>query len=288
MNRSIITALITPMQNTEIDLQAFDRLINFQLEAGVDGILILGTTGEASTITPAERRTLIIRAKSIIRNKASLMVGCSSNDTLSACQYAYEAEKYGADEILAVTPYYNKCSPQGAYNHYSLIAKSIDIPLVLYNVPSRTGFNLPFETINALSEIKNITAIKEASGNFSQFIDIIEKTPLCLYSGDDLLTLPILALGGAGVISVLSNIVPNLICRMTNSFLNNRISECQSLLSTIKKLNDLCFCEVNPIPVKYALHLMGYCENEYRLPLTQPSENSKIFIENTLDSLSLL
>lgn len=282
MKKHLITALVTPFSNGHIDFSALDKLLDYQLSAKTDGILVLGTTGESNCVDPEERKELISYVRKNTGN-THLMAGCCSNNTAVAALYAKQAQDLGADSILAVTPYYNKCSQQGAYLHFKTIAENTDIPLTLYNVPSRTGFRLSFPTVQRLSEIKNITAVKEAGGDFSFITDLLCKTDLDIYCGEDMLDFPMLSMGCKGLISVVSNVAPHLLRRMCDELRPDK-----KMIALNKKLTDMCFCETNPIPVKYALSLMGLCRAEYRLPLCPPSDETKSFIRNTLAEENLI
>ena len=264
------TALVTPLTESGIDFESFGRLIDFQIENGIDALVAVGTTGEGSTLDDAEHKAAIKFCVERTAGRVPVIAGTGSNDI----HYAVELTKYsaavGADAMLLVTPYYNKATQAGMELSFLKIAEASDKPCILYNVPSRTGCNLTPASVAVLAEHPNIVAIKEASGNISQIAEIAH---LCgdkidIYSGNDDQIIPILSLGGIGVISVLSNIMPKATSDMCKLFLDGKLSEARKLQLDLLPLVNALFCEVNPIPVKAAVSAMGYCENYLRLPLT--------------------
>lgn len=276
------TAISTPFDENGVNVKEFQKLINNQIENGVDSIIVCGTTGESSTMTEEEKEIAITCAVKTSNGRIPIIAGTGGNNTLKVIENCKKAESLGVDGFLIVTPYYNKCTQQGLIEHYKIIAKNTSLPIILYNVPSRTGVNILPATCLELSKIDNIVAIKEASGNISQVAEIAH---LCgdnlhIYSGNDDQILPILSLGGLGVISVLSNIKPKYTHEMIENFFNGNISEAtQMQLNAIPLINAL-FSEVNPIPVKSALNYIGYNFGIPRLPLTKMStEKEKILIE---------
>ena len=276
------TAISTPFDENGVNVKEFQKLINNQIENGVDSIIVCGTTGESSTMTEEEKEIAITCAIKTSNGRIPIIAGTGGNNTLKVIENCKKAENLGVDGLLIVTPYYNKCTQQGLIEHYKIIAKNTFLPIILYNVPSRTGVNILPATCLELSKIDNIVAIKEASGNISQVAEIAH---LCgdnlhIYSGNDDQILPILSLGGLGVISVLSNIKPKYTHEMIENFFNGNISEAiQMQLNAIPLINAL-FSEVNPIPVKSALNYIGYNFGIPRLPLTKMStEKEKILIE---------
>ena len=276
------TAISTPFDENGVNVKEFQKLINNQIENGVDSIIVCGTTGESSTMTEEEKEIAITCAVKTSNGRIPIIAGTGGNNTLKVIENCKKAEILGVDGLLIVTPYYNKCTQQGLIEHYKIIAKNTSLPIILYNVPSRTGVNILPATCLELSKIDNIVAIKEASGNISQVAEIAH---LCgdnlhIYSGNDDQILPILSLGGLGVISVLSNIKPKYTHKMIENFFNGNISEAiQMQLNAIPLINAL-FSEVNPIPVKSALNYIGYNFGIPRLPLTKMStEKEKILIE---------
>ena len=277
------TAIITPFKNGKIDYSSLDGLIDFQIKSGVGAIILLGTTGEASTISERERGEIIAFTYEKIKKRVPLIVGCGTNNTEVSIRYCKNARELGADALLLVSPYYNKASTRGLIYHYEAIAKSVDLPIILYNVPSRTGVNIPISVYKALLRAPNIVGIKEASGNISYLSEILDTCGdfFDIYSGNDDLTLPTLALGGKGVISVCSNIVPSKMALLCKSFFYGDLASARKIQLELNSLIKALFCEVNPIPIKYACSLLGFCQNELRLPLcpTEKQEEIKIALE---------
>lgn len=278
----VATALATPFNENGINTRDFEKFIQFQIDSGIDALIVCGTTGEASTMTQEEKIQAIQCAVSTANKRVPVIVGTGSNDTSTAIENSVIAEKLGADGLLVVTPYYNKTTQAGLIEHFKAIAESVSIPLILYNVPSRTGINIEPSTCFELSKIENIIGIKEASGNISQVAKIAKLcgNNLSIYSGNDDQILPILSLGGKGVISVLSNINPKLTLSITNSFFKNAISEaCYYQLQALPLIEAL-FTETNPIPVKYAINMLGFDFGIPRLPLVECSDKLKDTIKN--------
>ena len=282
------TAIVTPFSNGEIDYSALGKMIDYQLSQGTDAIVVLGTTGEAPTIYENERNELISFAKERIRGRVPLIVGTGSNATSVAVRYTKAAQELGADGCLVVSPYYNKATENGIVEHYREIAKSADIPIIIYNVPSRTGVKIPMEAYSRLSKIENIVAVKEASGDLGYLAELLHnhKAELDIYTGCDELILPTLALGGQGVISVVSNITPHAVHRLCDDFRKNNIASARALQLYLSPLIKEMFAEVNPIPVKEALYRMKLCKNEYRLPLCKSTRIHQI--EDILKKYSIL
>lgn len=283
----VATALVTPFDDKGVNVKEFSRFIEFQINAGVNALVVCGTTGESSTMTKVEKVQAIKCALSTSKKRVPVIVGTGSNNTLATIEMSILAEELGADGLLIVTPYYNKTTQNGLIEHYKAIANSVNIPIILYNVPSRTGMNILPETCFELSKIDNIVGIKEASGNISQVAKIAQ---LCgndfsIYSGNDDQILPILSLGGKGVISVLSNIKPKLTCKIVNSFFeNNTATSRNEQLNALPLINAL-FAETNPIPIKYAINCIGYDFGTPRLPLVECSSNLKSTIEKFLNEI---
>lgn len=271
-------AIVTPMNaDGSINYDEFGRVIDFQIDNGTDAIIVCGTTGESATMTDEEHVECIRYCVERVNKRVPVIAGTGSNDTKYAVDLSVEAEKLGADALLVVTPYYNKTSQRGLIAHFTAIADSVNIPIILYNVPSRTGVNIALDTYDVLANHKNIAAVKEASGNISAIAKIIEKCGdrLDVYSGNDDQIVPIMALGGKGVISVLSNVCPKETHDIAQLCLDNNVAEASKL--QIKYL-DLCnnlFIDVNPIPVKEAMNLIGFKAGECRLPLLK-MEQGKI------------
>ncbi|MBQ3161709.1 MAG: 4-hydroxy-tetrahydrodipicolinate synthase [Oscillospiraceae bacterium] len=271
-------AIITPM-NTDgsINWDEFGRIIDFQIENGTDAIIVCGTTGESATMTDDEHVEAIRYCVERVNKRVPVIAGTGSNDTKYAVALSKHAEELGADALLVVTPYYNKTSQRGLVAHFTAIADSVNIPIILYNVPSRTGTNIALDTYVTLSKHKNIVATKEASGNLSTIAQIIEACgdDLDVYSGNDDQIVPIMALGGKGVISVLSNVLPKETHEMTKLCLDNNVLEAAKMQIKYLDLANNLFIDVNPIPVKEAMNLMGFNAGECRLPLLK-MEQSKI------------
>lgn len=264
-------AVITPMDDDgNIDFSAMERLLDFQLENHTDGIVVNGTTGESAVLSDEERLQIIAFTVKHIGGRIPVIAGTGSNCTAHAVRLSKEAEALGADALLVVTPYYNKASQQGLQEHFTAIADSVKLPIILYNVPGRTGVNISPETCRKLSGHPNIQAIKEAGGDISRVAKIASlcRNDLDIYSGNDDQTVPVLSLGGKGVISVLANIMPKEMHEMCRLFLDGKTAESAGMQLELLDLMNALFCEVNPIPVKAALNLMGFCKESYRLPLT--------------------
>ena len=271
------TALITPLTENGIDYEAFGKLIDWQIDCGIGGLVICGTTGEASTLNDEEHISAIAYAAKRINKRVPLIAGTGSNDTAHAIKLAQLAEQAGADSLLVVTPYYNKTSQRGLIKYYTDIANAVSIPLILYNVPSRTGVNIEPATFAALAEHPNIVAIKEASGNLSKIIDTMALVngKLDLYSGNDDQITPLLSLGGCGVISVLSNLLPAETQELCMSFMRGDVCKSIAMQYQYLELVHALFSDVNPIPVKAAMAAMGFCEDYLRAPLLPMEETAK-------------
>jgi dihydrodipicolinate synthase len=266
-------AIVTPFtKSNEVDYEKFGELIEYQIAAGTDAIVVCGTTGEASAMTHEEHLECIRYAVDKVAKRVPVIAGSGSNWTDTAIYLSQEAEKYGADALLLVTPYYNKATQKGLIAHFTAIAQAVSLPIILYNVPSRTGCNIKPQTVASLyKEVKNIVGIKEASGNIAQVAEMMQLTDgmLELYSGNDDMVVPVLSLGGVGVISVLSNIAPKDTHDMVMKFLEGDIAGSRELQLKYFPLINALFSEVNPIPVKKAVNLMGFEVGNLRLPLTE-------------------
>jgi 4-hydroxy-tetrahydrodipicolinate synthase len=273
MFRGSIVAIVTPFKNGEFDRERFRGLLEFQIAGGTDAIVPVGCTGEAATLSHAEHEQVVDFTLEVVNRRVPVIAGTGSNSTREALALTRYAEKAGADGALIITPYYNKPMPEGLYRHYRTIAEAAALPIILYNVPSRTGISILPETVARLSEIKNIVGIKEASGSMDQVSRIIELCPagFDVFSGDDSMTLPIMAVGGRGVISVAANVVPNECSAMVHAALDGDWETARKLHLRLLDLIKVLFIETNPIPVKTALALMGRIEMELRMPLTPPS-----------------
>ena len=273
----VATALATPFDDSGINLPEFKKFINFQIDSGIDALVVCGTTGEASTMTQEEKIQATQCAIETANKRVPVIVGTGSNDTNTAIVNSILAEELGADGLLVVTPYYNKTTQTGLIEHFKAIASSVSIPIILYNVPSRTGMNISPETCFELSKIDNIVGIKEASGNISQIAQIAHlcRNNLAIYSGNDDQIVPVLSLGGKGVISVLSNVKPKLTCSITNSFFQEATDEACAYQLHALPLIDALFAETNPIPVKAGINMLSFDFGEPRLPLVECSSNLK-------------
>ena len=276
MFKGVFVAIVTPFKNGKIDEEALRGLIDFQIAGGADGIVPCGTTGESATLNHEEHDQVIRIAVDACKGKASVLAGTGSNSTQEAIQLSRNAKNAGADGLLQITPYYNKPNQAGLYHHFSSIADAVDLPIVLYNVPSRTSVNMVPETVVRLAKIKNIVGTKEASGSLQAISKIIDNCgkDFTVLSGDDPLLWPILAIGGKGVISVTANILPAKVAALCKAAAIGNIAEARSLHYELMDINDSLFIDTNPIPVKAALHLMGKIENELRGPLIELSKDT--------------
>ncbi len=285
--QGVATALITPFQNGEIDLSAFGRQIDAQIEGGVSALVVSGTTGEAVTLDEEEKCTLLCAAVERADGRVPIVAGTGSQSTKVACEAARTAKRLGANALLVVTPYYNKGTKEGLIKHYLSIAEQTDLALILYNVPSRTGVNLSLDQLSRLAEHPNIVGIKEASGDIDRGADIVSALGegMALYCGNDSQLLPMLALGGVGVISVLSNLFPSASVALTRLFEAGRVKEAAALQKRLLPLTRLLFAETNPAPLKYAMAHLLRDSGELRLPLaTVPPDLGKK-IEEALSTL---
>ncbi len=275
--KGVATALITPLTENGIDFEAFGRLIDWQIDEGINALVVCGTTGEASTLTDDEHRAAISFAVERAKGRVPIIAGTGSNDTAYALELTRHACEAGADAILVTTPYYNKATQKGLIQMYTAIADESTVPVILYNVPSRTGVNIEPKTYAALADHPNIVAIKEANGNISKIVETMSLVhdKLDLYSGNDDQIVPLMSLGGCGVISVISNLLPKETVELCNKFFNGDIAGAAEMQYKYHYLIDALFCEVNPIPVKAAMAAMGFCEDYLRLPLTPMEENTK-------------
>ena len=284
------TAIATPFTEDGVNFEEFGKLLEEQIKQEVDAIIVCGTTGESATMTDKERKDTIKFAIAKVAKRAKVIAGTGSNNTRAAIELSKYAESVGADGILVVTPYYNKTTQTGLIEHYKAIAEAVTLPIIMYSVPSRTGVNINPETCVELSKIKNIVAIKEASGNLSQVAKIAAlcRDNLDIYSGNDDQIVPILSLGGKGVISVLSNVMPRYTHDMTQKFFDGKIIEATQMQLDAIDLIDALFSEVNPIPVKYALNLMGYNYGKPRLPLVELSAKNQERMREAMKNHNLI
>jgi len=280
-----MTALITPFKNSKIDSETFANLIKRQIENEIDYVVPVGTTGESATLSHNEHKECIEIAVEVCKGtNTKVLAGAGSNSTAEAIDLAKFAQNCGADAILSVSPYYNKPTQKGIFEHYKAIANAIDIEVVLYNVPGRTNSHIHPDTAIALAnECKNITTVKEASGDVSKVVEYQAKSNLDILSGDDAINYPILATGGKGVISVTSNLLPKKIADLVHTALNGDLNASKKINEELFEINKVLFVESNPIPIKYAMHIAGLCELEYRLPLTAPSEENMKKIKTVVE-----
>ena len=271
------TAIITPFKNGEVDYESYAKLIDMQIAGGIDAIVTCGTTGEGSTLTDEEHKAVIKFTVDYVAGRVPVIAGTGSNETAYANDLSKYACEVGADALLLVTPYYNKATQKGLIAHFTATADICDKPIILYNVPSRTGCNLLPETVAKLAEHPRIVAIKEASGNISQIAELaaVAGDKIDIYSGNDDQIIPVLSLGGKGVISVLSNILPAETSLMCKKFFEGDVAGARKLQLDYLELVNALFCEVNPIPVKAACAAMGFCDDYLRLPLTPMEDANK-------------
>lgn len=287
MFKGSITAIVTPFRDGSVDEAAFKNLIEFQIANGTSGIVPCGTTGESATLSYEEHHRVIELAIESAAGRIPVIAGTGSNSTAETIELTRHAEKAGAEGALLITPYYNKPSQQGLYEHYRTVAAETGLPIILYNVPGRTSVNMLPETVGKLSEIKNIVGIKEATGDLKQVSDILEysREGFLVLSGDDFTTLPLLAIGGHGVISVTSNVAPRMVSDMIKAFEAGNLEEAKRLHYKLQPLHRAMFIETNPVPVKTALAMMGMTGEEMRLPLVAMSEANKGKLASALKEL---
>ena len=290
MFKGSMIPIVTPFKEGEIDEKGFQNLIEFHITNGTDAIVPCGTTGEPATLTYKEHEKLIDLCLEAVNHRVPVIAGTGSNSTDEAIELTTYAQKAGADGALLITPYYNKPTQEGLYQHYKAIAHKTDLPLILYNVPSRTGVNMLPETVVKLSDIPSIVGIKEASGSLQQICEIIH---LCgekcsVFSGDDFINYPILAMGGKGIISVTANIVPEKIAAMWDLFESGDYNKAREIHYQLISLNNSMFLETNPIPVKTALGLMGKISSEMRLPLSPMSKNNLEKLKKVMANYKLI
>lgn len=294
MKKSIygaMTALVTPFKNGKIDENSYEKLIKRQIKYGIDAVVPVGTTGESATLTHDEHRICIEIAVNACKNSdVKVLAGAGSNATHEAIGLAEFAQNCGADGILSVAPYYNKPTQEGLYQHYKAISKSVDIPILLYNVPSRTGCDIFPETIIRLfNDCDNIYGVKEASGNIERCVDILAHEPkIYLLSGDDAINYPVLSNGGKGVISVTSNLLPDQTSALTHYAMQNEFLKAKEINDKLYNINKVLFCESNPIPIKAAMYIAGLIDSlEYRLPLVAPSSENLKKIESIMKTYDI-
>jgi len=285
-----MVALVTPFRRGKVDEKALRKLVKFQIENGTDALVPCGTTGESATLSHAEHRRVIEVVIEAAKGKVPVIAGTGSNSTEEAISLTRHAQQMGADAALLITPYYNRPTQEGLYRHYQAVAKTVDLPIIVYNVPSRTGVNLEPQTMARLSKIENIVALKDAASNLRQTADTIEMCEgrISLLSGDDFLLLPMLAIGARGGIAVIANIVPDLMAELWDAWLAGDWARTREIHYRIHPLNRCMYLETNPIPVKWAAYKMGLCADEIRLPLTPLAENFRPQLEQEMKELSLI
>lgn len=284
------TAIVTPFdENLNVNYSKMKELIEFQILNGIKAIVVCGTTGESSTLSTEEKKELIRFTVDVVDKRIPVIAGTGTNNTAYSIELSKYAEEVGSDGLLLVTPYYNKCTQDGLYEHFSEIAKSVNLPIILYNVPSRTSVNIAVDTVVKLSKIPNIVGIKEASADLSQIADILSKVDntFDVYSGNDDQILPILSLGGKGVISVLSNVLPRETDNICELYFSNKIEQAKILQLKYLKLMKTLFIEVNPIPVKECMNILGYNVGGTRLPLSKMNAKNQQVLKETLKEYNL-
>ncbi|MBE6082158.1 MULTISPECIES: 4-hydroxy-tetrahydrodipicolinate synthase [Tissierellales] len=282
-------AIITPFKDGKINYDKFEELLEWHVKEKTDAIIVCGTTGESATLSDEEKKELIKFTVEKINKRIPVIAGTGSNNTAHCIELSKYAQKVGADGLLIVTPYYNKTTQKGLKEHYLAIAQEVNIPIIIYNVPSRTGLNILPKTLAELSEHPNIRGVKEASGNIAQVAEIARlcKNNFCIYSGNDDMVVPLLSLGGLGVISVVANILPRDTHDMVSSYLNGNLKKAKDLQLNMKPLIDALFIETNPIPIKEAMNLLGMDVGPLRLPLTSMVESNKKILMAEMKSYGL-
>jgi 4-hydroxy-tetrahydrodipicolinate synthase len=281
-------ALVTPFRDGAVDYKALAELIEFQIKGGTNGLLPCGTTGESATLSHEEHDRVVEFVVEKAAGRVPVIAGSGSNCTREALRLTRHAKDSGADGALLITPYYNKPTQRGLYSHYEHIAKEVDIPIVIYNVPGRTGVSIAPETVASLAKLPNIVAIKEASGSLEQISRIVSRCDIAVLSGDDSLTFPIMALGGRGVVSVVANILPGPVAEMVSSCLEKDFESARTLHYELYQMSRVLFVETNPIPVKAALAMMGRIAEEYRLPLCRMGDENRAGLERILRDYELI
>lgn len=290
MFEGVLTALVTPFRDGDLDENALRDLIERQIEAGVDGLVPCGSTGESATLSNAEHEAVVEITVEAARGRVPVVAGTGSNSTAEAIEYTRHAKRAGAAGALLISPYYNKPTQQGIFEHYAAVACAAQLPLFVYNIPSRTGSNILPATMARLAELEYVVGVKEACGNLGQVSELIARCPddFDVLSGDDALTLPLLAIGARGVISTTSNVAPAEMCELVRAFRAGDAARARAIHYQLLPLFDALFCETNPIPVKAALHLMGVIGPEIRLPLTPIEENDRERLQVVLKELGVV
>ena len=282
-------AIVTPFKNGKIDEEAFKKLIDMQAEAGTDGIVPCGTTGESPTLTPEEHEHVVAMTVRLVNKRMKVIAGTGSNSTSEAIAYTQAAEKAGADAALVVHPYYNKPTQKGLYAHFKAVAEAVKFPIIVYNILGRTAVNVATSTLVELAKIPNIKGVKEASGDMSQMIEVVNQCgdDFDVLSGDDALTLPLLAVGGKGIISVVANIIPKDVKAMLNAFDKGDLKTAREMNKKMFPLIKAMFIETNPIPVKAAMVMLGMIADELRLPMTSLEEANKVKLAKVMKEYGL-
>ncbi len=293
MFRGTGTALVTPFKNGFFDEEAFRGFIDFQIDGGVDALIVLGTTGESPSVTEEEREKIVSCAVSHADGRVPVIVGTGSNSTAHAVSSSVKAQSMGADGVLVVTPYYNKPTQEGLYRHFKAVAEAVSIPVIIYNVPGRTGCNILPDTVIRLSAIENVAGIKEASGDMAQVDDLIrrvkpERPDFMVYSGNDDQAFHLICSGGDGVISVLSNVAPRETSFMIDRILAGDLDEARAEHMRLFPLMKSLFVETNPIPVKYGVSRLGLCSEEIRLPLVTASQSTRQRVDGDMERIGIL
>lgn len=285
-----LVAIVTPFRNGKVDERAFGDLIEWQIANGTNGIVPCGTTGESATLTHEEHRRVVRFTVEVVNRRVPVIAGTGSNSTDEAVSLTRHAKEAGAEGALLITPYYNKPTQEGLYRHYKAVAEAVDVPLVLYNIPGRTGVNMLPATVARLAVMKNIVGIKEGSGSVQQASEIAQTCGdrLTVLSGDDALTLPMMAVGAKGVITVTANVVPKEMAQLTASFLAGRLDEARRIHFALSPLFAALFYETNPIPVKEALAMMGKIDSELRLPLCTMGADNRNQLAKVLKEMRLI
>ena len=283
-----IVAMVTPFKDGEVDYDKLGELVQYHIDNGTNAIIPCGTTGESPTLTHREHGEVIGKVIEAAAGRIPVIAGTGSNNTSEAVSMTRHAKETGADGSLIITPYYNKPTQQGIYEHYKAILEEVNIPIIVYNVPSRTGVSISAETVARLAEFDNIVAIKEATGDIDQASQILNLCDITVLSGDDSLTLPIMSIGGKGVVSVLANILPREVSELTSSFLKGEIENAQRLHNSLFPICKAMFIETNPIPVKTAMKLLGRLNGEMRLPLCDMNDGHKKQLKIALEKYGLV
>ena len=289
MLKGAFTALITPFKDGEVDYDALRKIVRLQLDGGINGLVPLGTTGETPTLHDDEKEKILKVVIEEAKGKVPIICGAGSNSTEKSVKEAKKMKELGADYLLVAAPYYNKPTQEGIYQHFKAICDAVDIPIVVYNIKGRTGVNIETSTLLRLSKMKNIVAVKEASGDINQMMDVIDQLPkdFSVLSGDDSMTLPLISCGGHGIISVASNVMPDKMADLAAYANQGDFESAREIHYELLDFFKVEFVETNPIPIKYAASLMGLCREEYRLPMCSLQEGSKAKMKVALEKLGL-